>query len=217
MSLRSRIFGIGVNDSDYITSPVINGKQIPCPIYNCWKAMLTRCYSKKDRDRRSAYAGCEVHESWHIFSSFRGWYLDNYENGLSLDKDILVFENKVYSPYSCAYVPRFLNNLFRSSPSGLHGNGLPMGVSAPEKMKESPRPYMSCIKTRNSNSKHLGHFETSHEAHKAWQVEKIEAIKLAGIEYSMIPGHRKDVLDAIYSRAERIEMAISSGEVTLTV
>lgn len=217
MGSRSKIFGIGINDADYVTAPVINGKQAPCPIYNSWKAMLARCYSERYQKKEPTYVGCYVSNDWLMFSEFRKWVLSQDHEGLHLDKDILIFDNRVYAEDRCAYVPRFVNNCFRSSTNGLHAGDLPMGVSAPKKMSSSPRPYATCISSVTKKSHHLGHFSTVEEAHSAWQKAKIEKIRLTGDQYSDHPSCRNDVLSAIYDRADMVEQSWRLGIMTKTV
>lgn len=35
-----KFFGVGVNDADYLTCPIIEGKKSYCPYYRCWRDML---------------------------------------------------------------------------------------------------------------------------------------------------------------------------------
>lgn len=217
MVSRSTVFGVGINDADYVTSPKINGKQVHCPIYNSWKAMLTRCYSKKYQSKEPTYEGCTVSDDWLVFSRFRNWVLSQNHFGLHLDKDILIFGNKQYANDRCVYVPRFVNNCFRSPVNGKHSNGLPLGVSAPSKMAESPRPYMACISSPTKKSHHLGHFATANEAHAAWQKVKIEKIIMTAAEYRDHEACRVDVLESIYARAEIMKNSLGNGLLTVTI
>lgn len=41
------VYGVGVNDADYVVSPIISGKRHICPFSIKWKDMLARCYSEK--------------------------------------------------------------------------------------------------------------------------------------------------------------------------
>ena len=81
-----------------------------------WRSMLTRCYSEKYQERQPTYIGCTVDERWHNFQVFAKWFYENYNpeimDGWHLDKDILVKGNKIYSPETCCFVPREINNLF---------------------------------------------------------------------------------------------------------
>lgn len=91
-----------------------------------WQSMHDRCYKTELHTRRPTYAGCVVCEDWHTFSKFITWFDANYIPGNSLDKDILVRGNKVYSPETCAFVPNYINNLINlrdyKLPVYRHGN-----------------------------------------------------------------------------------------------
>lgn len=87
-------------------------------IYNVWHNMLTRCYNPK-YERYAYYGGSGVIvcERWRVFEYFLedAYNLPNgehaFEDGWELDKDSLQpnFLVKVYSPETCAWVPRYVN------------------------------------------------------------------------------------------------------------
>lgn len=79
--------------------------------YNCWKAMLYRCYGEISINSYPTYIGCSVDKSWHNFQNFAEWYEDNYPkskskngNRYELDKDIKFSGNKIYGPKTCIFV-----------------------------------------------------------------------------------------------------------------
>ncbi len=96
--------------------------------YNTWSAMLARCYDTKNQ--LQSYVDCKVVDSWLNFQVFAEWC--NNQPGFSLpnwqlDKDLLVHNNKIYSPETCTFLPRELNVIFRSKK--ISGNpDLPKGV-----------------------------------------------------------------------------------------
>lgn len=112
--------GVGTNDADYATNPLINGNRLSCPAYVIWKAMLQRCYNGKRH--LPTYVGASVVESWLCFSNFRKWYFQHrdlisyygYKGRLELDKDILS-NSKTYGPSTCILIPRALNCLLLDS------------------------------------------------------------------------------------------------------
>lgn len=110
LACRKPIYGIGINDADYVTNPVINGKQIMCPAYDKWLNMFSRCYGPKTA---STYVGCTVDPQWHSFMNFRSWLI-GHENwhSLHLDKDILIPGNKIYGPDTCCLVSSQVNSFF---------------------------------------------------------------------------------------------------------
>ena len=106
---RGKVFGIGICDVDYSVNKTTEIHQA----YRTWQDMLKRCYS--DESKESSYKDCSVCDEWLYFSNFKKWFdnLDNgYQDGLCLDKDILLKGNKVYSPDTCCFVPSFINTLF---------------------------------------------------------------------------------------------------------
>lgn len=84
--------------------------------YEVWRDMLRRCYDEKHMKNHKSYEGCSVCEEWHNFSNFKKWFDVNYyelENeAITLDKDILIKGNKIYSPNTCIFVPKSINSMF---------------------------------------------------------------------------------------------------------
>ena len=116
--------GHGVND---FNGPVkINGR--PLKFYITWSNMLQRCYSEKSMSRHPTYRNCSVCDSWLSLTTFKEWFDTNYREGMSLDKDILIQGNKVYSPERCRFVPQYINSLLCDA--GAIRGELPLGVVA---------------------------------------------------------------------------------------
>lgn len=86
--------------------------------------MIHRCYLKSNELN---YADKFVTEEWRIASNFKSWMEQQDWEGKELDKDLLVYKNKVYSPETCVFVSKEVNNfLIKSSRNrGLY----PIGVS----------------------------------------------------------------------------------------
>ena len=82
-----------------------------------WMDMINRCYNPKRLIKAKSYIGCEVSEDWHNFQNFADW-CQNQKGfkvlGWALDKDILSKESKIYSPDTCLFVPKELNNFFKN-------------------------------------------------------------------------------------------------------
>lgn len=102
------VFGKGVVDG---CTTSINGKLTTW--YNSWAGMLERCYCPKLLLRHPTYRGCTVADEWLHLPTFKLWFDKNHREGFQLDKDLLVWGNKVYSAATCSYVPRSLNNLLK--------------------------------------------------------------------------------------------------------
>lgn len=171
------VWGVGTNDADYAVSPLVNGKQVWCPIYLTWRTMLERCYNPKFHERRPTYKDCTVHPEWLYFSVFHAWMTEQEWEGNHLDKDLLIDGNKHYSPETCMFVPGKVNNFMTEKKNGRGDNAsdLPIGV---------------CLNTRgdrwvafcsdHGKPKYLGTFEDAEDAGRAYRVYKRKlAIALA--------------------------------------
>jgi hypothetical protein len=90
-------------------------------VYKIWQHMISRCYNKNDnRYRFYGAIGTKVCEDWYNFSNFAKWYYDNsytINEPLSVDKDILRKNDKIYSPDTCIIIPRKLNQMFTKTDS----------------------------------------------------------------------------------------------------
>lgn len=111
---KKKICGVGVND--YLGRVIIDNKAILS--YQTWKDMIIRCYGNRER----GYKDCKVCDEWLKFSNFKKWFDENYKEGYVLDKDIINFGNKEYSPNNCIFVPSAINIVFKTSKRyGIHG------------------------------------------------------------------------------------------------
>lgn len=171
---RSLVQGVGINDADYITKPIVGGKQTTCPYYKVWGHMLERCYSKKSLQRRPTYIGCSVTTEWLLFSNFRKWMETQDWEGLQLDKDILFPSNKLYSPSACVFVSRKVNT-FLTDCGASRGEYL-IGAS----WHKPSEKFRSDCSDGDGKSVFLGSFPDELEAHLAWKSYKHKlACKLA--------------------------------------
>lgn len=167
-SKRIPVYGVGVNDSDYVTQATINGERVVCPAYSAWKAMLYRVYSKASLERNPCYMGVSVCADWLSFMGFREWWIENHVDGWSLDKDI-VGSGMVYSPECCIYLPNWINTI-TSDVASSRGD-LMIGVSL-----AGSRFRANCRHPFGLVPRHIGYFETEVEAHLAWKERKIFVI-----------------------------------------
>ena len=169
IAMRKPLHGIGVNDADYVTTPLVNGVMLWDPAYRAWSSMMHRAYSKNTQSIQPTYVGVTVCKEWHSFSAFRAWWLNNYREGFSLDKDLLVISNREYGPDSCIYVPQWLNT-FTIDCGALRGE-FPIGVSL---HKPTGKYTARCCNPITGKKHHLGSFTTPEEAHEAWLKYKLE-------------------------------------------
>lgn len=154
--------------------------------YQTWRNMIVRCYDEKHHEKYPSYIGCEVSEEWHNFQNFAKWYDENYyevdRNEMQIEKDILVKGNKIYSPETCIFVPRKINNLFikRANDRGKY----PIGVYYDNCNKK----FKAQCNDINNKRKNLGLFNTPEDAFEAYKSFKESLIKQVAEEYrNVIP------------------------------
>lgn len=148
--------GVGyLGHGKYKSKDPHNAMEAQC--YNMWHKMITRVYSGK----QSAYAMCVVCDSWLNYQNFAVWYHDNYRKGWALDKDILIENNKIYSPITCIFVPQWLNNVF----SGLGRESPSCGVC------EASGRYIART-SQNGKQLNIGSFDTLAQARAAYLTTK---------------------------------------------
>ena len=161
-------FGVGLNDVDYTTIPIVNGVRLRDPAYYAWADMLRRAYDPKFHAEHPTYSDVTVCKQWHSFSAFRSWWLNHYREGFGLDKDLLVVGNREYGPDACVYVPRWLNNFTEDRGAGR--GELPIGVSL---YKKTGRYQSGCNNPITGKRHGLGYFTTPEAAHQAWLSYKL--------------------------------------------
>ena len=168
IAMRNPAYGIGINDADYMTQPIVNGKQIKDPACRAWVSMLHRAYNTKFHEKQPTYSDVTVCTKWHSFSAFREWWLDNYREGFGLDKDLLVVGNREYGPDACVYVPRWLNNF--TEDRGASRGEMPIGVSI---HKPTGKYHSRCNNPITGKQHALGLFTTPEAAHDTWLKYKL--------------------------------------------
>jgi hypothetical protein len=219
MSGKKFIYGVGINNADYAIKkyeelPRINGKQNQkviwrCPFYTKWMSMLKRCYSENYKDKRPTYKDVTCCDEWLTFSNFKSWMETQDWEGKELDKDLLVYKNKVYSPETCCFIPREVN-LFLTKSSNSRGL-YPLGVSRMVKQKDPPlvkaKPFESRV-SKGSVSNFLGYYETPEQAHKAWQkakIERAEVLKKEQTDIRIISGLQRIINKIQYDCDNNLE------------
>ena len=165
---RKPLFGVGVNDAGYMTTPMVDGVTLWDPAYRAWSGMLKRAYDPKLHAAFPTYSDVTVCAEWHSFSAFRNWWLNNYREGFSLDKDLLSVGNREYSPDACIYVPQSLNTF--TIDRGASRGELLIGVSL---NKQTGMYQSSCSNPITGKPHHLGLFNTPEAAYVAWRRYKL--------------------------------------------
>lgn len=165
-SVSKTVYDVGINDSPFVVQPTINSKKYIHPAYYTWYNLLTRCYSAKYKEKYPTYINAFCCDEWLVFTNFARWFKNNYIHKYHLDKDLLFKENKEYSPNTCIYIPMEINEFttLRNNDRGQY----PLGVTLHKGR------FISRIGKERVN---LGSFNTSEEAHQAWQKAKLEQAK----------------------------------------
>jgi hypothetical protein len=163
------VYGVGVNDADYLVRPRISGKMVTCQLYGVWKGMLERGYCSKLQAKYPSYIGCSVAPEWLSFMTFRAWMIGQDWQGRQLDKDLLIPGNRVYGPQTCVFVSAKLNS-FTIDNAADRGE-FPIGVSW---YKRGEKFAARCRNPFTGRNEHLGYFTCPDAAHEAWRKRKHE-------------------------------------------
>lgn len=148
-------------------------------VYSLWSSMLSRAYSEKQHLKHPTYKDVTVCDEWLNFQNFAEWcYSQKFFNAkddkgkpYQLDKDILVKGNKVYSPETCCFVPRNINNLLLNSRK-VRGS-YPVGVYLDKKYQK----FKAQLSFYGGVQKHLGYFENVEKAFQTYKKVKESHIK----------------------------------------
>ena len=198
-----KVFGVGINDADYVVYPTINGKRVACPFYFTWKSMLQRCYHKKFHKRYPTYIGCTVCEEWYVFSKFKKWMQSQDWEGNQLDKDLLVPGNKVYGPDTCLFITAQVNTLIKEFANPEEITDYKPGVSLhhlykfTDKDTYGKKKWLSRIK-KYGETQYLGIYYTEEEAHLVFRKERKKYIK------EVADKQRPIVKEALYNIADNL-------------
>lgn len=180
---RKPLYGVGVNDASYVTTPFINGVRLREPAYRAWGNILKRAYDHEFHAVNPTYIGVTVCEDWILFSAFREWWLANYRDDWQLDKDLLSPGNREYVPDSCIYVPQWLNTF--TTDCGASRGEFPIGVSF---CNQTGKYRSNCSNPLTGKQHSLGRFATPASAHDAWLTYKLSLADQLKPEMDAIDG-----------------------------
>lgn len=189
------LYGVGTNDSNYPTRKTekVGGKRVDvwvCPFYDRWRKMLSRCYSKQTY---LTYKECYVCEEWLYFSNFKVWMQTQDWEGKHLDKDLLVFGNKVYSPETCCFLPPKINHFLTENQRT--SGGLPAGVT----FSKTEKKYVATC-SKQGKTFRIGAFPTISQARQEYLNYKHSiAVKLSE---TVTCSRQKEALLTRYKREE---------------
>lgn len=111
--------------------PPDNRKTKACQL---WENIRNRCeyLPFKDEVRFGKYAEADSCVEWKDFQNFAEWFEQvklsgYYKEGWQLDKDLLVKNNKIYSPEFCVFLPEEVNKALNTK--SRNRGELPLGLS----------------------------------------------------------------------------------------
>ena len=140
--------------------------------------MLTRCYNVTYKKKHPTYEGCKVSDNFKSYEYFYEWChkqvgFDNDGNGFPfhLDKDLLVKGNKVYSEYSCVFLPAEINLVLTKHESS-RGKHL-IGVY----WDKTKKAFRAMVRKNKGASEHLGYFTTEIEGFNTYKQAKEAFVK----------------------------------------
>ena len=148
------------------------------PEYYQWLKMISRCYDKKYLEKYPSYKECSVASEWAHYRAFKR-DLPNicnyqqsqiYSNGdrLVVDKDILIYSNKIYSPSTCCIVPEPVN-IFITNNKSDNTSGY-IGVHKRKNGKYSVNF------SYNNKTVYGGTYDTARQAVQAYYFEKSKCL-----------------------------------------
>lgn len=142
------------------------------PLYRVWFAMIARSESQKVKSKNKSYIDVECCEEWKLFSNFRQWAETQDWEGRVLDKDLLVYGNKIYSPKTCLFIDQRINSFIPICPKETKYLGVTTRAK-PRTLSEELKPYSAKITDFDIGKRiHLGSYSDPLVAHKQYQLAK---------------------------------------------
>ena len=171
--LSPSVYNVGIIGAKYKTK--VGG--VDLREYTLWRNMLNRCYNKEYHKKHPTYTDCKVSKNFLRYDYFYEWCqkqigfncTDDNNRVFYLDKDLLYGE-KIYSEYSCVFLPDEINATLRKMDS--KRGKYPIGVS----FRNDFNNFQAQISI-NGKCNHLGFFDTELEAFKAYKKAKEAFIK----------------------------------------
>lgn len=165
---QTSVASIGINDTEFQASNF--------PLYSIWRQMLIRA-NPEYWDKYPTYQNTIIHPEFLSLQKFSIWSKPfKIEKGMQIDKNIIIRDNKIYSPDTCIFIPQEVNK-FLTSRQNDRGE-LPLGVTL----------HKGKLRTRvniDGEEHHLGYFISIAEAHKTWQKAKLEQTKVLLSRYNI--------------------------------
>ena len=164
------VYYVGISGTKY--PPSVNGRTTK--EYKLWCSMLKRCYSTILKKKHPTYEDCEVSDNFKSYEYFYEWchkQVGFNNKDWQLDKDLLIKGNKVYSEYSCIFIPSEINLLLVKNTAS-RGEYL-IGVY----WSKTHKAFVARVSKNKGKQEHLGYFKTELEAFNAYKTAKESFIK----------------------------------------
>lgn len=133
--------------------------------------------SKHDSPGNESYKDCKISDEWADPGNFTKWYDANYIDGWEIDKDLLGWEDKIYSKETCCFLPPRLN-LFMVNLRGVFE-----GKYKGWYYRERDGVFVATVSDTSNRKIHLGHFRTSDDAKIAYVNGKFRVLDSILIDY----------------------------------
>jgi len=170
-----KIYGVGyIGVGEYKPS---NNKKMT-KSYIRWSNMMRRCYSSTYKNLHKTYKNCTVCDEWHNYQVFADWFNKNIyqcNEELHLDKDILIKNNKLYSPNTCILIPESLNKLLTKT--NKFRGGYPIGV-----VNHLGKYEVKCG-CGDGSGKYLGRYKNIDDAFNTYKMFKENTIATQAEKY----------------------------------
>jgi len=179
---RKPIYGVGINDYEGYTAT----KQQHIRSYSIWKGIIRRCFDEKFREKHPCYKDCTVCDEWLYYSNFKKWYDEHYIDDGEIDKDILSVKGaKLYSPLTCCFVPKSLNNAL-------------IDIRTSKGYYKQRNKYIVMIRCNTPEcDRYIGSFDTPEEALAIYKQAKEQYIKELAERYFRNGNITQKVYDAL--------------------
>ena len=202
-------YKVGIDDTGK-KNVIHKGKQIAwmSPYLNRWKAMIARCYSEREPTKFPKYRGITVCPEWLYLSNFEKWMMAQDWEGNELDKDFLSYGEKVYSPETCAFIPKRMNYYLGDC---IERRGqFALGVTY-----QADRKRFASYVRKAGRSVGLGRFKSEIEAHNAYQKAKLEIGR--EMYFELIGSTDARAMRSFDNILNKLQSDIESGSETLSL
>ena len=176
-----KVMGLGINDADYavhvrrtvlMEDGTYKSKIVwMCPFHKVWTGLITRALSERFKLSQPSYQNTTVCDEWLLFSNFKSWMETQDWEGNYLDKDLLGGDADIYSPETCVFVSRLVNNFICVKKAKVD---MPLGVDKDCRY----HTFRAECNQLGRGRGYIGSFRTKEEAHQAYCLEKLRLAKI---------------------------------------